>query len=449
MINFATFSEFLFATLEMRKNFILVVVLLCSCTTSFGQDKFWKLLSKEEYAKASEQAENLSNEDFDYLYLAAICSHLNFDYQRYYQLSDYYLNQVQGDSKGLTNILKSNYDKSSYVINNYVGVVTQLNPAVKLNSPDYYFTRSLDLEKTNPIAHNYLSLIAIQNGQFTKGIEHAKQSINFDSAYPEPYNNLAFALFKTGDKEGAVDYLLECLKNCPKNTNSTYINFIQLACEEVMIMVDNLFYGAPGFKKKEDREELIEALKIYPDNYLSMVDQFLSNSSYTEADILLEEFNPSQETNERYYYLLGILGIYSNSPSKVNEAVDSLIRFNEFDYALELGNEYFQNQQFEEASKVYLKIAPIASNKKQKMKVHSNHGTALLQLQKHDEAIEVFKNVLEFAPEDDITLTNIGIVYALKENKAKAKEYLELAKKHCRSDQQMEAINLWMEKVTE
>ncbi|WP_421876307.1 tetratricopeptide repeat protein [Marinoscillum sp.] len=433
----------------MRKNILLLVVLLFSWTLSNGQDTFWKLLSKEEYAEASKEAENLANEEFDYLYLAAICSHLNYDYNRYYQFSDYYLSQVQGESKRLTEILKSNYDESSYIINNYVGVVKQLNPSVELNSPEYYFTRSLDLKKTNPIAHNYMSMISIQNGQFNKGIEHAKKSISFDTAYPEPYNNLAFGLYKTGDKEGAVDYLLECLKKCPKNTNSTYMNYIQLACEEVVLMVDNSMFGAPGFTKNEDREELIEALKIYPENYLSMVNQFLSYSSYTEAGILLEKFTPSQETNDRYYYLLGILGIYSNSSSKVNSAVDSLIKNDAFDNALELGNEYFQNQQFEEASKIYLKIVPIARTSDQRMKVHANHGTALLQLQKHDEAIEVFKNVLEFAPEDDITLTNIGIVYALKEDKAKSREYLELAKKHCQSDQQMAAIDLWMEKVTE
>ncbi|MEQ9286908.1 MAG: tetratricopeptide repeat protein [Cyclobacteriaceae bacterium] len=433
----------------MRKNILLLAVLLFCWTFSNGQDKFWKLLSKEEYAEASKEAENLANEEFDYLYLAAVCSHLNYDYDQYYQFSDYYLSQAQGESKGLTEILKSNYDESSYVINNYVGVVKQLNPSVELNSPDYYFTRSLDLKKTNPIAHNYMSMISIQNGQFKKGIEHAKKSISFDATYPEPYNNLAFGLFKTGDKEGAVDCLLQCLKKCPKNTNSTYMNYIQLACEEVVLMVDNLMFGAPGFTKNEDREVLIEALKIYPDNYLSMVNQFLSYSSYTEAGLLLEKLTPSQETNYRYFYLLGILGIYSNSSSKVNLAVESLIKNGGFDNALELGNEYFQNQQFEEASKIYQEIVPIAITSEQKIKVHANHGTALLQLEKYDEAIEVFKNALEFAPEDDITLTNIGIVYALKENKAKAREYLELAKNKCQSDQQMEAIDLWMKKVNE
>ena len=180
-----------------------------------------------------------------------------------------------------------------------------------------------------------------------------------------------------------------------------------------------------------------------------MVDQFLAYGSYTEAGILLDKLPPSQEVNEQYYYLLGILGIYSHSPDKVNSAVDNLIKNGAFDNALELGNEYFQNQQFEEASNVYQKIVPYATTSEHRMKVNANYGTSLLQLQRHDEAIQVFKEVLEFAPKDDITLTNIGIVYALKEDKAKAREYLVLAKKYCQSEKQMQAINIWMKKVTE
>lgn len=431
----------------MKKTFLVLSVLVSSWTLTYGQETFWKLLLSEKYSEASIEAEKLAQKQSDYLYLAAVCSHLNYDYNRYYQLSEYYMNQVQGNLVSLKKTIETNYDNSNYVSNNFTGIIKQLNPSIQLNTAQSYFSHSLELESTNPIAHNYLAMISIQNEDYDQGIYHSKKAIEFDKTYPEAYNNLAFGLFKTGDTKSAVEFLLLCLKNCPKNTYSTYTNYIQLACEEVVIMVDNSMFGAPGFTKSEDRERLIAALKDYPDNYLSMVEQFLDYSSYKEAEILLNKITPTQKTFNRYYFLRGILGIQSNTSSVVDIAIDKLVANNAFDDALELGNTYFQNQQFDNASLVYFKIVPIARTTEQKMKVHANHGAAQLQLQNYDEAVAIFKKVLDFAPKDDITLTNIGITYALKDDKIKAKEYLELAKKNCQSDHQMEAIETWLAKL--
>lgn len=433
----------------MKNSFLTFAVLIQSWTFTFGQEKFWQLLLSEQYEAVSIEAEKLAEEQFEYLYLAAVCSHLNYDYDRYHQFSNYYLNEIRGNLANLKIVVDDYYDASNYVSNNLIGIIKQLNPSIELNAAASYFERSLELHSTNPIAHNYLAMMSIQEGAYDKGIVHAKKAIEYDKEYPEPYNNLAFGLYQQGETESAIVNLILCLKNCPKNTYSTYINYINLACEEVVIMVDNSMFGAPGFTNPEYRERLIKALKDHEDNYLSMVEQFLQRSSYTEVGILLRKFTPSEETIDRYYYIDGSLGIQTNDSSKLHTALENLVENKAFDFALELGNFCFENQRYEQAGSIYEEIIPIAATTEQKMKVHANFGTIQLHLQNTDKAIAIFKNVLEFAPKDDITLTNIGICYALKEDTTKAREYLELAKEYCQSDHQMEAIELWLGRLEE
>ena len=120
-----------------------------------------------------------------------------------------------------------------------------------------------------------------------------------------------------------------------------------------------------------------------------------------------------------------------------------------FDYVLDIGNYFYENQNMNLALETYEKAETIAISDDSKVKVLSNMGAVNLQLGKYEDAIKTFEKVLKINDKDDITLTNLGVTYALNKDKVTAKKYLLKAKENCTSENQMNAIEQWLKKIEE
>ncbi|MEL7148767.1 MAG: tetratricopeptide repeat protein [Bacteroidota bacterium] len=96
---------------------------------------------------------------------------------------------------------------------------------------------------------------------------------------------------------------------------------------------------------------------------------------------------------------------------------------------------------------VYEQAETMEKSDEQKMKLYANLGVCYVQTKKYNKALKVMKKALKISPNDDITLTNMGITWSMKGDNQKARQYLLQAKAHCTSDHQMEAIEIWLAKT--
>ncbi len=428
---------------------IIFSILLTLSIHCFGIEEkdFWKSYSQQDFKKACETGELLGKQNVDYLFLSAICNHNMYDYDNYHQKSNYYHSVKNSDYSTLKQLLDKHYSETDFSINNLFGITKSLIPAIDIKPAQNYFEKSLSVKSQNPVAHNYLSMTYIQNGDIDKGIEFAQLAVNENKTYPEPYNNLAFGYFKKDNTSKATDILIECMKNCPKNTRSTFINYIQLSCKEVVLLVNNTMIGVPGFTKDSDREKMISALKGNNNVLLELANQFYQYNSYLEADIILDVVQPDKQTEGKYDYLRCMNLIISGDSTKYNKHLNRLVEIKEFEHILTIGNYFYENQKFNLALSTYKLAEPIANQGESKMKILSNIGTTDMQLGNYDEAIKNYLLALKINAKDDITLTNIGITYSLKGDKDKAREYLLKAKENCQSENQLQSIEHWLKEV--
>lgn len=244
----------------MIRSFLLILTLftLNINLLASSEDEFWKAINSGDYQKCASIGEELAQSKIDYLYLTAVSNHMIYDYLTFSGMSEYYKQTVHGDYSSLSKLLSLHYQENNFNSNNLLGIIKNSLTEIQLKEAEWYFKKSLQLEANNSIANNYLSMIENIKGNYDQAIKHSKKSIKLNPNYPEPYNNLTFSYYKQGMEQMAIDNLVICMQNCPKNNSSTYINYIQLACEEVVVMNGNLMFGAPRFKEPKVREELIK-----------------------------------------------------------------------------------------------------------------------------------------------------------------------------------------------
>ncbi|OHX64538.1 tetratricopeptide repeat protein [Flammeovirga pacifica] len=432
----------------MKQRILLIGFLILSINIfAKSEKKFWESYKKADFTTASRIGEELGNSNIDYLFLSSICNHNNYDYDVYYQKSDYYHQFKNGNYETLEKLLKKNYDEEDYSINNLMGIIKNQIPSINLKPAVTYFQKSLELKSNNPIAHNYLSMIYIQNGEIDKGIAFAQTAIKEDNTYPEPYNNLTFGYYQKGENKKASDNLIECMKMCLKNTNSTYQNFIQISCKEVTLLLNNTMIGVPSFRDNAYREYLFTELKGRNNTLLSLANQFYEYNSYKEVNLILDEIKVDKSNQGKFYFLKSMNSLMAGDTIQHRKNLDQLVRIKAVEYTLDVGNYCYANQDMNLALEAYEKAESIINSEELKVKILANIGTVNLQLGKYEEAISTFEKVLKINAKDDITLTNLGATYFFKNDHVKAKKYLLEAKKNCTSQNQMDAIELWLNKV--
>lgn len=107
---------------------------------------------------------------------------------------------------------------------------------------------------------------------------------------------------------------------------------------------------------------------------------------------------------------------FENSEVEYRKALE--ITPNSFDASFNLGDAFFRQEKYEEATKQFISIAELADNKDDKAKAYHNLGNSLLSEQKLEESIEAYKNALRNNPNDTATKYNL----AWAQNKLKNQE---------------------------
>ena len=431
---------------RLKVLFLSTLVFMSSSFASLASNPYWEALAAADYSKASELGLQLAEQDISYLYLSAVADQFRFEYGDYYDKKDYYLELTEGDLSKLQAVLDSNYTAANYNLLNIYGFISLTMEDLQLEEPRSYFEKSLSLQPENGYANNYIAYISIREKKLEEGVRHGELAIAQKPDMPEAYNNLAFAYGQLDQRNSdkPITTLINCLARCPKNTYSTYYNLMYYICEEQVIMIDSTMVSGPGIASDSIRTRVINALRPYPGNLLDLAAAFTEYRGYHEASLLLEAVKPQDNLRLRYYFNRGVLAAKTRQTAVIKESFDELLALNAFSYALDLAYELYGSQNFALLLELLLKLQDIAETMDQKMQVHSNIGTVYLQLEEYVKAISKFESVLEYAPNDDITLTNLGVSWHLLGDDEKGLRYLNQAKENCQTEEQMQSIERWL-----
>jgi tetratricopeptide (TPR) repeat protein len=424
---------------------LLGLVIFSLCSYGASEKGFWKNVNKGNYEKASKIAIQLAEENIDYMALSAICDHYIYKYESYKFKLDTYKYHNEGDYSTLQTLFEENYIAENYHSNNFLGVACTIITELKLKDPVIFFEKSNELQNGNPVACNYLSMAYLTINDLGSGIEYARKAIKADPFYPEPYNNLAVAYHRQENDQLAIETLIDCMKICPINTISTFKNFIALSCNETIIIADGYMFGVPGFDNDSIRMKVYSELKDVPHAMFMLAQEFYGNQSYGEAGSILDQIKNEKGKDPEYNFFLCLVSSEIGDTTRLNDGIHFLVEKKQFDFLLELGNSHFSQYEYEKALEMFEKAKLVAESKEEKVKSLSNIGSVHINLEKFDLAIRYFDEVIKIDETDDITLTNLGAVYVLKNEKEKAIEVLTKAKEYCKSDEQMKAIVHWLQ----
>jgi tetratricopeptide (TPR) repeat protein len=135
------------------------------------------------------------------------------------------------------------------------------------------------------IAHNNLSLILLENGDYQKSIEHAREALKIDSNYSDAEYNLAIALFENKEFNESLS-LCEKLKVDSLYSNKAY----ELKMRIQQIICDWLDY--------DENNKLLKSNQVitHPFLHISSIDD--EESNYNNSLLWNNEGNPN--VIERY-----------------------------------------------------------------------------------------------------------------------------------------------------
>lgn len=429
---------------------ILIVTLVFTWslnTYSQSEKRFWNNFSKGKYKKAGKIAKSIAEKNIDYLFLSAICEHNQQNYELYHHRTGYFKFRSGRDYSSLKDLLNANIDTTDYSTLNICGQTKSLLPKIELPPAKFYFEKSIRQETNNPIAYNFLAMIAVKEGNFEQGIRYAKTAIAQKPEYPEPYNNLAFAYFNVGKLEKAIQTILDCMAICPKNTNNTYANFIQLACDTKDLLVNDTIMPVPVFVNNKIRETLIKTIKNKSFALLGLAHQLHLYHSYEESGYLLDFVDVNKKNLGNYYFLRTMNALISNDSIKFVNSLHQLVKHKKFYNIVEIGDYFLESNDYKAARKVYLQAQSVAKSKIQKHKTLTSIGAIELRLKNYAKAIELMEKAMKLNPEHDIALTILGIAYHYNGNNSKAKKNLLKARQFCQSAKQLEIIDSWLDEI--
>ena len=156
---------------------------------------------------------------------------------------------------------------------NYIESISLLLSAIEQYPKEYNLKLNLGniyklLGKTplESIAHNNLSLIQLENGDYKKSIQHAREALKIDGNYNDARYNLAIALFENKEFK-------ESLSLCVKlKENSFYSNkAYELKCRIQQLICD--------WSEYDENNKLLRSNQViaHPFLHISNIDDEESN----------------------------------------------------------------------------------------------------------------------------------------------------------------------------
>ncbi len=252
---------------------------------------------------------------------------------------------------------------------------------------------------------------------------------NYDWKYPEKfylksieysfyptflYGNLCYFYINNGEYEKSYQLSKKAISLGIKNETILYIYGVSLS----------------NMKRYEEAENVFkEILKINPENCEVLTEMgelyFIKRDVEKAEQFLNESLKLNPDYPKTYYVLTEVYRVKGNI-EKIWECIRKLKQYVPYDfypYYLE-GLLFKEKGDFENAYKNFQKAYSILKNKKD---FHSlfNLGILTIEMGKIDESLNIFTTLLKIKPEDIEVMNEIGICYAIKGNREKAKEIWE------------------------
>ena len=108
-------------------------------------------------------------------------------------------------------------------VTDYYRVIDTASDLLKKN--DYpaaavEWSKALELEPDEALAHNNLGLALVETGKLDEGMAHYRKALELSPGYPEAYNNLGSALVRRRRLPEAVESFENALKSNPDHANA-------------------------------------------------------------------------------------------------------------------------------------------------------------------------------------------------------------------------------------
>ncbi|MCM8809467.1 MAG: tetratricopeptide repeat protein, partial [Candidatus Omnitrophica bacterium] len=240
------------------------------------------------------------------------------------------------------------------------------------------------------------------------------KSLKYSFSPAQLYGNLAYLYIINGQPEKAYQLLYPVVKKGFKTESILYMYAVSLK-------------NLKNYQKAE--KAFLDVLKINPENYEALTElgeiYFLKNQIEKAKKILEKSLDLRKEYPKTYFILCQVY-LIKGEMEKVIYCLDRLIDFapdDFYSYYLK-GVILKQYNEFDKANKSF-EIAYSILKKKNDFYSIFNLGLLLKEMNRIDEALDKFNYLIKLKPEDIEIMNEIGICYALKGEKEKAKEIWE------------------------
>ncbi len=124
---------------------------------------------------------------------------------------------------------------------------------------------------------------------------------------PESYIVLSKIYLNLGEKDRALDFLLDGYKKCGAMPDAPLAEVHELSTESRVIVIEprgkKSVLGTRGFKDAAYREKILNALKSRPHARLALAERFIQEGNVTDSFLLLEDFKSPAEEAPKYFYV--------------------------------------------------------------------------------------------------------------------------------------------------
>lgn len=444
---------------QLSRIILIVAISTISCAGHNETDVFWKAWLDGKYAEAAEAAwDRAENEDKpEYYLLSAICYQNVGQYYRA-SLGSYYFSQADGAEDAVVELLNAKLEQHPRSFRIYLasGIAATMEPGLDLDDAKTYFEKSLELERDNPYALNYLAMICLHEGKLEQAVEYAEKSIELKPDMAEPYVNLGGAYYEQGKEDEALDILLEGMATCPSIPGNAHASLKNLVTATIPSMVGYYMIGVPAIIEDNVRFRIIGALKPNPRNYLEFAEHLVLADNTIDVGVMLDSIEPGPEfqdlydyVNARAFFVAFGFELSNTFDSLANRLIES--RWDDYERILEIGLIYYEFSEYENSLRFHeagYEHVP-DWDRWYGLKYTSNIGTMYLQMGDLDEASKWMNAALEIEPADPITLVNLGIVYYMQEENDKSLEIFRRADECCETQSQRETVDKYLQILEE
>lgn len=261
-------------------------------------------------------------------------------------------------------------------------------------------------------AYNNLAVAMSERGQFQESIPLYQKAIEMDDLYPDPCNNLAVAYSFLGETDKAIAAIKRGIKIQPHYPEA-YNNLASFLIT----------------KKDFDNAQIAleHAIKLRP---------HYGKAYFNLGKIALEK-NNAEKAHE--YFKMACLKadldnesgfkVYGNISMNLKKYEDAIVAYTKLyeiqptiEVALNLGNAYYNNQQYSHAVALYQNI--VKHNPKDPNVLY-NMGECYVQLQQPQEAVVCFSKARELNPTMPNIPMRMALCYEQLKQYDKARETLE------------------------